>query len=144
MLYIVSADYNDSLECIVLKLYNTETDSLEYHYDTSFMAYFFAKYKQNIEGVVKQEQVERYDALHDEKVKFWQITVKNPDIIKFQTKKLIDVWENHIRSFMSYIYDNNIKIGMPYIREKGVLLLKIDEDAEERVKELTKLVNPEE
>lgn len=142
MLYIVSADYDDSLECIILKLYNTETDMIEYHYDTSFMAYFFAKHRQNIEGIVKQEQVERYDALKDEKVRFWQITVKNPDVIKFQTKKLTEVWENHIKSYMSYIYDNNVKMGMPYVREKGVLLLKIDEDAESRVKELTKLVNP--
>jgi len=143
MLYIVSAEYSNLLGCIILKLYNTDTDAIEYYYDSTFKPYFFAKEKQNFEGIVSQEQVERYDALHDEKIKLWKVTTKNPDIIKFINKKLVDVWENYIRSFMSYIYDNNIKMGMPYVREKGVLLLNRDKESEERVKEITKLAKPE-
>jgi DNA polymerase I len=143
MLYIVSAEYNDSLSCIVLKLYNTETAMLEYYYDAVFKPYFFAHDKQNLEGIIKQKQVERYDALHDEKINLWQVTVKTPDIIRFNNKKLVEVWENYIKSYMSYIYDNDIKMGMPYIREKGVLLFNTNKEAETRVKEITALVKPE-
>jgi DNA polymerase I len=125
-------------------LYNSETCAIEYHYDTSFLPYFYSKEKQKIDGIVKQEQIELYDALHDEKILVWKVTVKNPLVITYNQKKFSNVWENHIKTFMSFIYDNDIKMGMPYIREKGVLFLNIDKDAEERVKELTKLVNPAE
>lgn len=144
MLYIVSADYDTNLGCIVLRLYDTESCKLEPHYDTAFLPYFYAQDKQNFEGIVKQEQVEMYDALHDKKIKVWKVTCKTPLVITFAQKKLVNVWENHIKTFMSYIYDNDIKMGMPYFREKGVLFLNTDKNAEERVKELTKLVNPPE
>lgn len=145
MLYVISASYEPTLNCIALKLYNTETNSLENHYDPSFLAYFLSDEKRSFEGIVKQELIEKYDALNDKKVKLWQVSVKNPLIISNETKKItLGIWENHIKFYMSYIYDNNIKMGMPYIREKGALILKIDEKAEARVKELTNLVNPAE
>jgi len=150
MLYIVSADYDNSLACIVLKLYNTDTGRIEYYYDSVFKHYFYAREKQNFEGIIKQEQVERYDALHDEQVKVWKVTVKGPEVIKIFNRKVdawenqnIEVWENHIRFSMRYIYDNDIKMGMPYIRERGTLLFNMDKEAEIRVKELTELVKPE-
>jgi DNA polymerase I len=150
MLYIVSADYDYSLNCIVLKLYNTDTEKLEYYYDTVFKPYFYSREKQNFEGIIKQEQVERYDALHDEQIRVWKVTVKSPDIIRTLNRKLdtwenqqVEVWENHIKFIMRYIYDNDIKMGMPYLREGGMLLLNMDKNAEIRVKEITELVKPE-
>jgi DNA polymerase I len=155
MLYVVSADYDDSLNCIVLKLYNSETEALEYHYDSTFLHYFLSEHKvTQLEGIVKQEVVDKIDALHDEKIKVWQVSVNHPDVVKNLNYQIsgdkkrrnpsrFSVWENYIKIFQSYIYDNDIKIGMPYIREKGVLFLNIDKEAEKRVSEITKLVNPE-
>jgi DNA polymerase I len=150
MLYIVSADYDYDLNSIVLKLYNTTTEAIEYYYDTVFKPYFYSRNKQTFEGIIKQELVERYDALHDEQIKVWKITVKGPDVIRTLNKKLniwenqqADVWENHIKFIMGYVYDNDIKMGMPYIRERGTLLLNTNKAAEERVKELATLVKPE-
>jgi DNA polymerase I len=156
MLYVVSADYDDSLNCIVLKLYNSETEALEYHYDNTFFHYFFSEHKiTQLEGIIKQEVVDRIDALHDEKIKVWQVSVNHPDVVKNMNYQIsgdkkrgnpsrFSVWENYIKIIQSYIYDNNIKIGMPYVREKGVLLLNIDHDAEKRVEEISKLANPAE
>jgi DNA polymerase I len=129
---------------------------MEYYYDTIFKSYFYAREKQNFEGIISQELVERYDALHDENVKLWKVTVKGPDVIKFFNKKLTDklstwenqqfdagVWENHIKFIMRFIYDNNIKMGMPYTRKDGALVLYSDPESEKRVKALTELVKPE-
>lgn len=155
MLYIVSVDFDEALGCIVLKLYDSSTDTITYHYDTNFAPYFLAEKKFALEGIVKQEMTDRYDALNDANVKIWQTTVIHPNIIMGLNKKIAYekekgnvfphlIWENYIKYFQSYIYDNDIKIGMPYIREKGVLMLNIDYEAETRVKELVKLVNPDE
>jgi len=150
MLYIVSADYDNSLNCIALKLYNTDTGRLEYYYDSVFKPYFYSKEKQNFEGIIKQELVERYDALHDEQVKVWKVTVKGPDVIRNFNRKIeswetqnIEIWENHIKFTMRYIYDNDIKMGMPYIRESGTLILNMDKNAGKRIEEITELVKPE-
>jgi DNA polymerase I len=145
MLYTVSATYDYSLECIVLQLYNDESGVLEPYYDYQFKPYFYSKEKKNFEGITKQEQVELYDALNDEEVIVWKVTCKSPDIITAFTNKFPDamVWENHIRPYMRYIYDTNTKMGMPYIRESGALVLNTSKDVEKRVEELTELVNPE-
>ena len=118
---------------------------MEYYYDAQFKPYFYAKERQQFEGILEQEEVELYDALHDEMVKVWKVTCKGSDAVNIFNKKFpdADVWENHIRTYMSYIYDNNIKMGMPYIRESGTLILNVDNEAEKRVEELTELVKPE-
>lgn len=150
MLYVVSVNFDDVLNCIVLKLYNTETDCIETHYDTSFHHYFLSEQKLDMKGIVKQDFIEKYDSLNDKKIMVWQVIVNQPEIIKIfnyeQKRNPLEfpVWENHIKDYQSFIYDNDIKIGMPYIREKGILMLNIDKDAEKRVADLTKLVNPDE
>lgn len=155
MLYIVSVDFDEALGCIVLKLYDSSTDTITYHYDTNFAPYFLSEKKFLLEGIVKQELVDRYDALNDINIKVWQTIVNHQNVIMGLNKKIAYekekgntfpyiVWENYIKYFQSYIYDNDIKIGMPYVREKGVLMLNIDHEAETRVKELVKLVNPDE
>ena len=145
MLYTVSAIYDYSLECIVLKLYNNDSGMLETYYDYQFKPYFYTKEKQKFEGIVKQEQVELYDALNDEKVIVWKVTCKNQETIsKFNNKSPeVIAWENHIKPYMRYIYDTNTKMGMPYVRESGALVFNGSPEAEKRVKELTDLVNPE-
>jgi len=124
MLYTVSAIYDYSLECIVLKLYNNDSGMLETYYDYQFKPYFYTKEKQKFEGIVKQEQVELYDALNDEKVIVWKVTCKNQETIsKFNNKSPeVIAWENHIKPYMRYIYDTNTKMGMPYVRESGALV----------------------
>jgi DNA polymerase I len=153
MLYIVSVDFDEELGCIVLKLYDSSTETITYHYDTNYAPYFLAEKPFPLDGIVKQDLVERYDALNDAKVKIWQLTVKDPNVIVGLNKKIYAerdkggafpylVWENYIKYFQSYIYDNDIRVGMPYIREKGALILDLDNEAEKRVKELVTLVNP--
>ena len=145
MLYTVSATYDYSLNCIVVKLYNDKDGVLESYYDYQFKPFFYAKEKQNFEGIIKQEQVELYDALNDEKVTIWKVTCKNQESITTFNNKSPEViaWENHIKPYMRYIYDTNTKMGMPYVRESGNLVLNISKEAEKRVEELTELVKPE-
>ena len=155
MLYIVSVDFDESLGCIVLKLYDSSNNTITYHYDTNFSAYFFSEKPMKMEGIKKQEIVNKYDALNDKNAKVYQVTVNHPNIIRSMNNKIstekengiissYQVWENYIKYYQSYIYDNDIKIGMPYVREKGVLMLDIDQEAEIRVKNLVELVNPSE
>src|SRR3989304_7714092 len=129
MLYVVSVDYNDDLNCIVLKLYNSETEKLEYFYDYDFKSYFVSAMPVDGKGIVKQEPITKYNALHDRLDKLVKVYTETPYVIasmnrqiKDDEKKLIEnplkdnVWENHIKFFQSYIYDNDIKIGMPSYR----------------------------
>ena len=118
---------------------------LETYYDYQFKPYFYTKEKQKFEGIIKQEQVELYDALNDEKVIVWKVTCKNQEAIsKFNNKSPeVIAWENHIKPYMRYIYDTNTKMGMPYVRESGALVFNGSPEAEKRVEELTDLVNPE-
>jgi DNA polymerase elongation subunit (family B) len=145
MLYIVSANYDYNLKCVILSLYNNDTEKLEYYFDGEYKPYFYTKERQNFAGIIKQEQVELYDALNDQKVIVWKVTVDGPNRISDFNKKETEViaWENHIKPAMQYVYDNNIKMGMPYVRESGTLILNLEAAAEKRVENLVELAKPE-
>lgn len=154
MLYIVSVDYNDDLNCIVLKLYNSETEKLEYYYDEKFKSHFIADEPMTIKGIVKQEPIAKYNALHDRIDKLVKVSTETPSVIASMNRQMKEdekkgdntlrskVRENHIKFFQSYIYDKNIRIGMPYYRGKEDLLFAVDDMAEKTVAELMKLINP--
>ena len=140
MLYPISASYDVSSNGIVLKLYNDETEKIERWLDSDFKAYFLTKSKPNIgwKSIIKKEIVKKYDALHDKHIDVWKITVDNPRAIK-NSHDMEDARENHINFFQSYIYDNDIKMGMPYAKEKGELVLQDDQDAQYRMQEILNL-----
>ncbi|MGQ9644471.1 MAG: DNA-directed DNA polymerase I, partial [Ignavibacterium sp.] len=52
------------------------------------------------------------------------------------------LYENYIKFFQNYIYDFDIKMGMPYEKREGKLHFVVNEKAEERVHELINLINP--
>jgi len=143
MLYIVSASYDSEVNGIRLKLYNTETQKLEEWIDTDFKPYYLSRIKEpQMRGIIRQEIVEKYDALRDESVSLWKVYVDNPLRVK-KTHDDIDKYrENHIRFTQCYIYDNDIKMGMPYFRDglTGKLKFAVDEDAEERIQNILDLI----
>jgi len=142
MLYPLSVIYNSEFKCIEMKLYNTKTERLESYFDADFLAYCLSKQKLQIPAI-RQTMVELYNALSDSMVKLWKVEVENPKIIS-KTHDMEFIWENHIKFFQSFIYNTNISLGMPHEREANMLVFQIDYEAEKRVKELVKLVNPPE
>lgn len=157
MLYIVSVDFNEEINSIVLKLYNTETQRLEYYYDAEYKSYFISDGPVDMKGVIKQEPIMKYNALHDRIDNMVKVSVNNPSIISYMNSRIKDderkvppvenymkkhVWENHLKMFQSYIYDKDIKVGMPYYRGKDKLLFSLDDVAETNVTELVNLIRP--
>ena len=157
MLYIVSVEYDEETNSVVLKLYNSETQKLEYFYDEEYKSYFLADAPIDMKGIIKQDYVNKYNALHDRMDRVVKVSVDNPSVITYMNSKIREcekkvppeehplkncIWENHIKTFQSYIYDNDIKIGMPYYRGNGTLLFSLDETAENNVSELVNLIRP--
>jgi DNA polymerase, archaea type len=133
MLYILSATYDVKLNALILKLYNDITDKIEEWGDSQYKAYFLSKEKvKDIDNIYSQEHIVKYDALHDKNVNLWKVEMETPSDIK-QTESMIDVHENQIMFFLSYIYDNNIKMGMPYVREGSKIVFKEDPEVAKRI-----------
>ena len=144
MLYVVSSTYNAKLNGIELVLFNSETQKIEKWFDTSFRPYFLSKNKiTDIQflGIVDQQVIEKYNPLTDKKERFWKVILKNPVYVR-QSHTYEDVYQNHIKFFQNYIYNKDIKMGMPYGRANGGLKFKIDEQAERRVMEVVNHINP--
>jgi DNA polymerase I len=144
VLYPVSADYENEFNCVVLKLYNTETERLEKYYDDTFFPYFLSENKlSQTSSIRSQEIVEKRDALHDEQIHLWKVKTKHPLTIRTISRtQTTGLYENYIKFFQNYIYDMDIKMGMPYERKEGKLSFVTNDKAEERVHELIKLINP--
>jgi len=134
---VVSASYNPDVNGIGLKLYNDETEKMEIWVDSSFKAYFLTKMKPSLtwKSIIKKELVTKYDALRDKNIKVWKVTVNNPRAVK-NSHDINDARENHIKFFQCYIYDNDIKMGMPYKRKNGILEFQIDQDAQDRIQQI--------
>ena len=148
MLYPLSASYNPTLNGIVLKLYNDKTEDIEEWIDVDFKPYFLTKTEPHInwKSLIKKEVVKKYDALIDDEIEMWKVTLENPLAIR-NSHKIDDAYENHINFFQSFIYDNDIKMGMPYLKENGKLVFQVDQDAQYRIKEILskfKNLSPEE
>ena len=137
MLYVVSASYDPDVNGISLKLYNDETEKIEVWVDSSFKAYFLTKMKPSLnwKSIVKKELVTKYDALRDKDVKVWKVTVNNPSAVK-NSHNINDARENHIKFFQCYIYDKDIKMGMPYLRRNGNLEFQPNQESESRIQEI--------
>ncbi len=148
--YVVSSGYDRSKNAIYLRLYNEATGKLQEFFDDTFKAYCLADSKETFSGVPVEHisQITKYDALHDQNVQIFKGTFENPDLVKI-TQKIQEqtpveqaefdparFWENRIKFPMSYVYDKDIKMGMPYDIVNGKLVPHMDTKAEVRTDEL--------
>lgn len=149
MKYIVSSGYDAEANAVYLKLYDTDTDKLEEYIDKSYKAYCLSDDLSSFGSsipVTKVTKVTKYDALHDCNVDMFKGMFDNPlDVKKTHIKDedfvegMPKFWENHIKFFMGYIYDNNIRMGMPYNIIDKKLIPYVDDNAEKRITELLKI-----
>jgi DNA polymerase elongation subunit (family B) len=143
--YVVSAGYDKDQNSVYLKVYDEATEKLEEWYDDSYKAYCLSD---NIESfhnipITNITQITKYDALHDTTVDLFKGYFSNPLDVKrthLDDEEFDETapkfWENHIRFYMGYIYDNNVKMGMPY---DSIGNPYIDKDAESRTATLLDL-----
>jgi DNA polymerase I len=114
-------------------------------FDADFKANCLADPKTDLDflkDVVNIEQVRKYDALHDSNVTLNKVSFTTPDKVK-QTHKAEGFWENHIRFYQNYIYENDIQMGMPYEFENGHLTIQKIPEIDSRVSKILELF-PEE
>lgn len=146
MWFLISTSYSRKLNAVCLTFYNSETGELRNWFDSDFKAYCLAKpdTKPRIffKNVKDFEIVTKYDALHDEQKELMKINFETPLDVK-QTQKGEGFWENHIRFHLNYIYDKDLKMGMPYQFTNGKLEFREIPKAEDRTKEILRLFNEE-
>lgn len=145
MWFLISASYSGKLNAVCLTFYNSETGEMRNWFDGDFKANCLADPKTELgflKDVVKIGQVEKYDALHDRNVNLTKISFISPDKVK-QTHKADGFWENHIRFYQNYIYENDIQMGMPYLFENGCLTIQKLPEVDDRVSKILELF-PEE
>jgi len=103
------------------------------------------------------ETVEKFDPLLDKQVTVTKVVAKDPlaiggrqsgclrDIIPEDYQKLTGleeppkVWESYIRYYQSYIYDNNLALGMLYKIQKGKLVPVKQKSSEGTVEKILSL-----
>jgi len=136
--YLLSAGYDGKLEKAFLRLYEPLSQQIFIWYDnTGHLPYCISKQTPeelrkndkllNYPGFLTLEQVEKFDALNDEKIKVTKVVASNPLAIGGQGKTGIryiigDSWESHIRYYQNYIYDRGLIPGMPYKVENRSLV----------------------
>lgn len=111
---------------------------MEQWLDDDFKTYFFTKERHQMPFQSHQEIVEKYDALKDEMINVHKITLEKHEDI-WQTKDKPDAYENRMPIFQKYIYDKDIKIGMPHIKVNGKLQPYTNPEIEEKIEEIISL-----
>jgi DNA polymerase, archaea type len=139
---LVSATYNNQLNCAVLKFYNPETQEIILWPDQSgHKPYCFSKlnpeeldFLSDRDDIEKIETVKKYDLLSDTEIQVSKITVSNPLAIGGTDKSirnLIDTWESDIKYYENYLYDKSLNIGKYYKIEDGKIIPQILEISDE-------------
>ncbi|MFB5631460.1 MAG: DNA-directed DNA polymerase I [Nitrosopumilaceae archaeon] len=139
---LVSATYNNQLNCAMLKFYNPETQQIILWADqTGHKPYCFSKlnpeeldFLSDRDDVEKIETVTKHDLLNDAEIKVSKITVSNPLAIGGTDKSirnLIDTWESDIKYYENYLYDKSLNIGKYYKIEDGKIIPQILEISDE-------------
>ena len=146
--YIVSAGFDKDQNSVYLKFYNDESHQLEEWFDRAYKMYCLSNNEDSFYGVpiTKISTVSKYDALNDVTVDLVKGNFLNPADIKKThipddewVEGMPKFWENHIKIHMGYIYDNNIKMGMPYNLINNQLIPHIEPDAEKRTAKLMEI-----
>jgi len=163
--YLVSISYDGKMALAKLSLYEPVSKKIYFWYDnTGHKPYLLTSLApeevEKLRGVTSHsgydhvEAVEKYDPLHDKMVTVTKVVAKDPlaiggrqsgclrDIIPddYQALTGIDeppkVWESYIRYYQSYIYDNNLVIGMLYAIKDGNLVRVFQKSSEETIKQI--------
>jgi DNA polymerase I len=143
--YIVSAGYDKNQNSVFLKVYDEPTQKLEEWYDFNYRSYCLTDNLDSFREIKVTEvtTVAKYDALHDNTIDLYKGTFGNSLDIKktsFKDENFDEVmpkfWENQLKIQMSYIYDKDTKMGMPYDYQDCP---HIDNDVEARTTKLLEL-----
>ncbi|MCK4885412.1 type B DNA-directed DNA polymerase, partial [Candidatus Bathyarchaeota archaeon] len=149
--YLVSVIYNGKKQLASLRLYEPVSQKIYFWDDTTghkpyCLTSLPPKELKKLSRVTSHsgfdhfETVEKFDPLFDKQVTATKVVAKDPlaiggrqsgcirDIIPEDYQKLTGfeeppkVWESYIRYYQSYIYDNNLALGMLYKIQKGKLV----------------------
>jgi len=166
--YLVSVIYDGKKQLATLKLYEPVSQKIYFWDDnTGHKPYCLTslppKELEKLSRVTSNsgfdhfETVEKFDPLLDKQVTVTKVVAKDPlaiggrqsgclrDVIPEDYQKLTGfeeppkVWESYIRYYQSYIYDNNLALGMLYKIQKGKLVPVKQKSAEGTVEKILTL-----
>jgi DNA polymerase I len=170
--YFVSATYDGKKGLVCIRLYEPKSERVYLWYDTTgHMPYCLTNLSiselEKIDRLTSHprldhfETIEKYDALHDQKVTLTKVVGKDPlaiggrargcirDIIPEEYLKIggieseAKVWEAAIKYYQCYIYDRELAPGMLYKIEDGELVQIKHDPSEKVVEELSELFQEE-
>jgi len=166
--YLVSVIYDGKKQLATLKLYEPVSQKIYFWDDnTGHKPYCLTslppKELKKLSRVTSHsgfdhfETVEKFDPLLDKQVTATKVVAKDPlaiggrqsgclrDVIPEDYQKLTGfeeppkVWESYIRYYQSYIYDNNLALGMLYKIQKGKLVPVKQKSSEGTVEKILSL-----
>jgi len=154
MAYLLSATYEGERHVACLKLYEPESRKIYFWYDnTKHQPYCLSdapigelkriKALVDHQGFDHFETVKKFNALNDRETEMTKIIARDPRSIGGRPSGTIrdliqKSWEAHIKYYESYIYDQQLNIGTPYVIKEEKLIpvdcstLKKDLNAPER------------
>jgi len=134
--YLIAVNYDGEKHSAYLKLYDSKNHKIYIWYDdTGHLPYCLSM--ESPENLAKNtsltshsgfcgiEPIEKYDGLMDRVVKMSKIIAKDPLAVGGRPsgciRDIITAWEADIKYVESYVYDLQLKPGMPYRIVKGKL-----------------------
>lgn len=135
--YLTSVEYDGDKRLAFVKLYDPERHRIHVWYDdTDHKPYCLSD--QSVEALKQNEalvnhpgfdhflRTSKHDGLNDRDVEMTVIVAKDPLSIggrpSGSIREMLRVWEADIKYVENYIYDRDLKPGMPYDIRKGKLL----------------------
>jgi DNA polymerase I len=166
--YLVSVIYDGKKQLASLKLYEPVSQKIYFWDDTTghkpyCLTSLPPKELKKLSRVTSHsgfdhfETVEKFDPLLDKQVTVTKVVAKDPlaiggrqsgclrDVIPEDYQKLTGfeeppkVWESYIRYYQSYIYDNNLALGMLYKIQKGKVVPVKQKSSEGTVEKILSL-----
>jgi DNA polymerase I len=134
--YFVGAGYDGERRAVFLKLYDPETEKIQFWYDnTGHTPYCLSKdtpenLRKNKElmnhpGLLGLEPSKRFDALEGNDIPVTIVLARDPLSIGGRPsgciRDIITAWEADIRYVENYIYDRHLEPGMSYTINQGDL-----------------------
>jgi len=157
--YVVSASYEGGKRKAYLKLYNEDEEKIYLWYDnTGHQPYCLSDLTpeelSTLEALMKHpsfdhfETVVKFDPLEDKEKTLTKVVAKDPLAIGGRPSGCIrdilpKAWEADIKYYENFIFDRDIKVGMPYDIEDGSLVEAKYTPPAEVLKSITKLFERE-
>ncbi|MEM3046574.1 MAG: DNA-directed DNA polymerase I, partial [Candidatus Bathyarchaeia archaeon] len=159
---LVSASYDGEKQRAVLKLYREKDERIYLWFDdTGHQPYCFSDLEPSElmtlpalashPGLERLEQVQKYEPLEDRERLYTKIVAKDPLSIGGRPSGSIrdiipKAWEADIRYYECYIFDRDVKVGMPYCIQDGHLKelpYRVSPEAEDAIRRLFDKEPPE-